>query len=57
MTEYIEKEMAIAKLTNLEVTQPLATMVDAKRVLADTPAADVVPVVHAKWEIEHADRK
>ena len=45
MAEYIEKNAAIAKLTRLEVTEPLSTMIDAKRMLADMPAADVVPVV------------
>lgn len=49
MAEYIEKNAAIAKLTRLEVTEPLSTMIDAKRMLADMPAADVVPVVHGKW--------
>lgn len=46
MAEYIAKETAIAKLTALEVTDELATMADAKRVLADMTAADVVPVEH-----------
>lgn len=41
MAEYIEREAAIAKLTALEVTNPSATMTDAKRLLADMPAADV----------------
>lgn len=45
MTEYIERGMAIAKLTALEITEPCATLTDAKRLLADMPAADVVPVV------------
>ena len=49
MEEYINKETAIAKLTALEVTEPNATMADAKRVLADMPAADVAPVVHGRW--------
>ena len=49
MEEYINKETAIAKLTALEVTEPNATMVDAKRVLADILAADVAPVVHGRW--------
>lgn len=48
MVEYIERGTAIAKLTALEVTKPSATMTDAKRLLADMPAADVVPVVHCK---------
>lgn len=54
MTEYIERGTAIAKLTALEVTAPSATMTDAKRLLADMPAADVAPVVRCKdclyWE-------
>lgn len=45
MPEYIERGTAIAKLTALEVTKPSATMTDAKRLLADMPAADVAPVV------------
>lgn len=50
MAEYINRGTAIAKLTVLEVTEPNATMADAKRVLADTPVADVAPVVHGRWE-------
>lgn len=53
MAEYIEKNAAIAKLTRLEVTEPLSTMIDAKRMLADMPAADVVPVVHGRWIRPH----
>lgn len=49
MAKYIECETAIAKLTALEVTEPIATMIDAKRLLAEMPAADVTPVVHGKW--------
>ena len=49
MAEYIDRGTAIAKLTALEVTEPNATMADAKRVLADIPAADVAPVVHGRW--------
>ena len=48
MAEYIDREAAIAKLTALEVIEPNATMVDAKRQLANMPAADVAPVVHGK---------
>lgn len=44
MAEYIDRGTAIAKLTALEVTKPSATMADARRLLADMPAADVVPV-------------
>nr|DAP96390.1 MAG TPA: DNA-directed RNA polymerase [Caudoviricetes sp.] len=53
MAEYIERSVAIAKLTALEVTEPNATMADVKRVLADIPAADVAPVVRGWWE--HVD--
>lgn len=49
MAEYIEKNAAIAKLTRLEVTEPLSTMTDAKRMLADMPAADVAQVRRGHW--------
>ena len=49
MAEYIERGTAIAKLTALEVTEPRATMTDAKRLLADISVADVAPVVHGRW--------
>lgn len=49
MAEYIEKNVAIARLTALEIGNPCATMTDAKRQIADTRAADVAPVVHAWW--------
>lgn len=48
MAKYIECETAIAKLTALEVTEPSATMIDAKRLLAEMPAADVAPVVRCR---------
>ena len=48
MAEYINRGTAIAKLTALEVTEPNATMIDAKRVLADMQTEDVVPVVRCK---------
>ena len=47
---YISRDMAIARLTKVEVTEKLATMADAKRAIADMPAADVAPVVHGRWE-------
>lgn len=50
MAEYIEKNVAIARLTALEIGNPCATMADAKRQIADTRSADVAPVVHARWE-------
>ena len=48
MAEYIDRGAAIAKLTAVEVTEPNATMADAKRVLADMQTADAVPVVRCK---------
>lgn len=48
MAEYISRDIAIARLTRLEVTDKLATIVDAKREIADMPAADVAPVVRCK---------
>nr|DAE79399.1 MAG TPA: zinc-ribbon containing domain protein [Caudoviricetes sp.] len=53
MAEYIEKNAAIAKLTRMEVTEPLSTMIDAKRMLADMPAADVAPVRRGQWNWVH----
>ena len=49
MDEYIEKNVAIARLTALEIGNPCATMTDAKRQIADTRPADVAPVVHGRW--------
>ena len=48
MAECIEREAAIAKLNALEVIEPNAAMVDARRLLADMPAADVAPVVRCE---------
>lgn len=48
MGDYISRDMAIARLTKVEVTEKLATMTAAKRAIADMPAADVVPVVRCK---------
>lgn len=48
MTEYINRETAISKLTALNVIEPNVTMVGAKRLLAEIPAADVAPVVRCK---------
>lgn len=50
MGDYISRDMAIARLTKVEVTNRLATMTDAKREIAEMPAADVAPVVHGEWE-------
>ena len=49
MAEYIEKNVAIARLTALEIGNPCSTMADAKRQIADTRPADVAPVVHGRW--------
>lgn len=46
--DYIPRSIAIAKLTKLEVTEPLATIYEAKRLIADMPTADAVPVVRCK---------
>ena len=51
MAEYIDQGTAIAKLTTLDVIKPNATMVGAKRLLAEIPAADVAPVVHGVWDV------
>lgn len=48
MNDYISRDMAIARLTKVEVTDKLATMTDAKREIADMPAADVEPVVRCR---------
>ena len=50
MAEYIDRGPTIAKLTALDVIKPNATMVGAKRLLAEIPTADVAPVVHGRWE-------
>ena len=49
MNDYISRVMAIARLTNVEVTNKLATMTDAKMAIAEIPAADVATVVHGRW--------
>lgn len=48
MTEYIHRDMAIARLTKVEVTEKIPTMAHAKRAITDMPAADVEPVVRCK---------
>lgn len=42
MDSYIKQEDAIAKLTDLNVVKPNATMIDVKRLLEDIPGAKVV---------------
>lgn len=49
MAEYIEKNVAIARLTALEIGNPCATITDAKRQIADTRPDDVAPVVRTRW--------
>lgn len=61
MADYINREVAIAKLTALEVTEPNATMADAKRALADMTSANVVSLydifrVIAGHNYYHGDR-
>lgn len=59
MGDYISRDMAIARLTKVEVTNRLATMTDAKREIAEMPAADVAPVVRCKdckhFNFEHME--
>lgn len=55
MAKYVDCSVAVARLTALEVAEPNATMADAKRVLADTPTADVAPVVHGRWMPFHSE--
>lgn len=56
---YISRDMAIARLTKVEVTNRLATMTDAKREIAEMPAADVALVVRCKdckhFNFEHME--
>lgn len=49
MSEYVDKNVAIARLTALEIGNPFATMMDAKQQIANTRPADVVPVVYGHW--------
>lgn len=61
MGDYISRDMAIARLTKVEVTNRLATMTAAKREIAEMPAtaADVAPVVRCKdckhFNFEHME--
>lgn len=50
MAEYIDRGIAIAKLHALEVIEPLSTITDASKLLADMPAADVISAVRGIWE-------
>lgn len=57
MAEYIEREAALASVRpdNPMDEQAAVTIATAKelvrKALKNAPAADVVPVVHSKWEI------
>lgn len=53
MGDYISRDMAIACLTKVEVTEKIPTMAAAKRAIAEMPAADVAPVVHGRWIEDH----
>ena len=57
MNDYISRVMAIDRLTNVEVTNKLATMTDAKMAITEIPAADVAPVVHGRWILEAHDER
>lgn len=51
MTEYIERSY-IRKMAMLEMAYTMETETDAAvvlRMIDDAPAADVTPVVHARW--------
>lgn len=48
MADYINRQAAIALMTNLEVNNPHYTMTEVKRVLANIPSAKVETVVHCK---------
>lgn len=59
--EYIDREAAIAELTDLDIIEPNATMTDAKRLLADMPGAKAVSLhdiyrVIAGHSYYHGDR-
>lgn len=61
MAEYIDRGTAIAKLTELDIIKPNATMIDAKRLLADMPGAKAVSLhdiyrVIAGYSYYHGDR-
>lgn len=61
MDEYINREDAIAKLTDLDAIEPNATMVDVKRLLTVMPAAKTVSLhdiyrVIAGHSYYHGDR-
>ena len=55
MTEAGQRWAAQEAAAPKPMTNRLATMTDAKREIAEMPAADVVPVVHGKWIIGTGD--
>ena len=55
MTEAGQRRAAQEAAAPKPMTNRLATMTDAKREIAEMPAADVVPVVHGKWIIGTGD--
>ena len=55
MTEAGQRRAAQEAAASKPMTNRLATMTDAKREIAEMPAADVVPVVHGKWIIGTGD--
>lgn len=55
MTEAGQRGAAQEAAAPKPMTNRLATMTDAKREIAEMPAADVVPVVHGKWIIGTGD--
>lgn len=55
MTEAGQRWAAQEAAAPKPMTNRLATMTDAKRKIAEMPAADVVPVVHGKWIIGTGD--
>ena len=55
MAEYIERWIAIARLTALEIMEPCVTMTDAKRLLADMPAVSVPQWISVKDRLPEDD--
>ena len=57
MAEYIEREALLEKQYNASRSNwpQLAEMVVDVRDIEDAPAADVAPVVHARWEHKGGD--
>ena len=48
MAEYIEREAVCKNCNNRNICEK-----DSKCPVIRTPAADVVPVVHGRWEVVH----